>query len=87
MSDQKSYKDSLGIGTSATISIRAHKHGFDIGLDLNGERLDMRSPTAVQALALIGVEAVRTATREHFEVHGENVFSREKLCAADGSSH
>lgn len=70
------------MGTRAAIGIEVTAEGkLEIGLDLCGEKMG-KNPTAVQCLALTGVEAIREAIRETFSVQSEEVVQR-----ADRSTH
>lgn len=65
------------MGTKATIQIEAGPEGLTIGLDLHGEKITS-NPAAVQVLALVGVDAIREAIREQFNVTGEEVQPLQK---------
>ena len=61
------------IGTRAAIGIEATAEGeMLINLDLCGQKMG-QNPTVVQCLALRGVEAIREAIRETFDVQNEQV--------------
>ena len=70
----QSMKDEMG--TKATITITTGPEGFDIGLDFHGEKMD-QDPTAVQALAVVGLSAIKDAIRYHFNVT-EEITHRKK---------
>lgn len=71
MSDQNKEKPTLGPVSKATITIQQYPAGLAIGLDLNGEKLDMDDPKGIAAVALVGVDAMRDHIRENFNVQGE----------------
>jgi len=72
MADKTDQAGGLKMGTKATITIQTGPEGLDIGLDLHGDNMT-RNPTAVQTLAMAGVEAIREAVREQFNVTSEQV--------------
>ena len=69
MSDKS--KPTQVAGLKATITIQQYPGGLAIGLDLNGEKLDMDDPKGIAAVALVGVDAMRDHIRENFNVQGE----------------
>ena len=69
--------EALSMGTKATISISAGPEGLNIGVDLHGDNMTS-NPTAVQCLAMVGVDAIREAIREQFNVTSEKVEPLQK---------
>lgn len=59
------------IGTRVAIGIEVTAEGeVHVGIDLCGEKMG-ENPTVVQCLALTGVDAIREAIRETFNVKSE----------------
>ncbi len=69
MSDKS--KPAQAASLTATITIQQFPEGLAIGLDLNGQKLDMDDPKGIAAVALVGVDAMRDHIRENFNVQGE----------------
>ncbi len=64
------------IGTKVAIGIEATAEGeMLISVDLCGQKMG-ENPTIVQCLAFTGVEAIREAIRETFNVQSEEVVHR-----------
>ncbi|KMQ73763.1 hypothetical protein [Marinobacter subterrani] len=63
------------MGTQATITIEATDQGVQVGLSFADKYRGLGSDeTAVQHLALVGVEAIRDAIHEMFKVKEEQLL-------------